>query len=234
MAYLYIVSTPIGNRKDISLRALEVLESLDYLLCEDTRKTGLLLDYYRQEGLLTNRPQLISFYEVNEEQRTAEVLSLLKNNKTVGLVSNSGTPLISDPGFKLVKSCIEQKIEVIAIPGASAILTGLVISGLPTDKFMFLGFLPKKPGKKEKLLNNIKQILEILPQTAVFYESPFRVVKTLETIKKVIPGAEIIIGRELTKKFEEVIRGSAKELIDLLKDKKLKGEIVVMIGLKFL
>lgn len=234
MAQLYIVSTPIGNRKDISLRALEVFESLDYLLAEDTRKTGLLLDYYRQEGLLTNRPQLISFYEANEEQRMAEVMRLLKNNKNVGLVSNSGTPLISDPGFKLVRSCIEQKIEVIAVPGASAILTGLVISGLPTDKFMFLGWLPKKPGKKEKLLNNIKQILEILPQTAVFYESPFRVVKTLEMIKKVIPGAEIIIGRELTKKFEEVIRGSAKELIDLLKDKKLKGEIVVMIGLKFL
>lgn len=234
MAQLYIVSTPIGNRKDISLRALEVFDSLDYLLAEDTRKTGRLLDYYRQEGLLANRPQLISFYEANEGQRMDEVMRLLKNNKNVGLVSNSGTPLISDPGFKLVRSCIEQKIEVIAIPGASAVLTGLVISGLPTDKFMFLGFLPKKQGKKEKLIQAVKEILERLPQTAVFYESPFRVVKTLETIKKVIPGAEIIIGRELTKEFEEVIRGSAKELVDLLKDKKLKGEIVVMMGLKFL
>lgn len=219
MGILYIIATPIGNRQDITLRALAILEELDYLLCEDTRKTKLLLDFYQLKKL----PILISYYEPVEEAKVPQVISWLKLDKKVGLVSNAGTPLISDPGFKLVRECVKEKIKVEAIPGASALLTALTISGLPTDKFTFLGFLPKKNGKKEKLLKEAKY-------TMVAYESPFRLIKTLETIKKLFPDREVVICRELTKVFEEVIRGKPEELLEKLKDKKIKGEIVVVIG----
>jgi len=228
MATLYIVSTPIGNRGDISLRALEVLFKVEVILCEDTRKTGLLLEHYRQTQKLTGKPDLISFYEENEEKRIPQVIGWLKAGKDVALVSNSGTPLVSDPGFKLVRECVGKNISVFPIPGASALLAGLVISGLPTDKFIFLGFLPKKQGKKEKLLEKARQIQEILPQTVVFYESPFRIVKTLNLLAEKMPEARVVVGRELTKKFEEVERGKPAELVKKWGDKKIKGELVVM------
>jgi len=230
MASLYIVSTPIGNRKDITLRALEVLSEVEIILCEDTRKTGQLLKFYEETENKQFKAKLISYYEEVEERKIPEVIEFLKQNKQVALVSNSGTPLISDPGFKLVRECIKEKIKVISIPGVSAILAGLIASGLPTNNFTFLGFLPKKQGKKEKQIDKVKQMQEILPQTVVFYESPFRILKTLKLLEEKIPEAEIVLARELTKKFEEVMRGTVKELISKLENKKIKGEIVVLLG----
>lgn len=226
MAKLYIVSTPIGNRQDISLRALSCIKKLKYLLCEDTRKTQQLLEFFKIHPL----PKLISFYEQNERQRMFEILNILMSGENVGLVSNAGTPLLSDPGFKLVRECVNHKITVRAIPGASALLTGLVTSGLPMDKFMYLGFLPKKQGRKEKLIEKAKNILEILPLTMVIYESPFRVSQTLAVIYKYIPECRIVICRELTKKFEEVLRGSPTELMAKLGQVKVKGELVILIS----
>ncbi len=217
MAEIYIVSTPIGNRQDITLRAITVLKQIDYLLCEDTRKTKQLLEFYQIKPL----PILVSFYEPVEEQKIPQVIVWLKEGKNVGLVTNAGTPLVSDPGFKLVRECVKENIQVIPIPGASALLAALVVSGLPTDKFTFLGFLPKKTGKKEKLLREAKY-------TVVAYESPYRIIKTLELLQKLMPEKQVVICRELTKKFEEVIRGKPEELLEKLKDKKIKGEIVLM------
>jgi len=217
MAEIYIVSTPIGNRQDITLRALEIFTKLDYLLCEDTRKTKQLLDFYQIKPL----PILVSFYEPVEEQKIPEVIVWLKAGKSVGLVTNAGTPLISDPGFKLVRECVKENIQVIPIPGASALLAALVVSGLPTDKFTFLGFLPKKVGKKEKLLKEAKY-------TVIAYESPYRIIKTLELLQKLMPEKQVVICRELTKKFEEVVRGRPEELLEKMRDRKIKGEIVLM------
>ena len=217
MAEIYIVSTPIGNRQDITLRALEIFTKLDYLLCEDTRKTKQLLDFYQIKPL----PILVSFYEPVEEQKIPEVIVWLKAGKSVGLVTNAGTPLISDPGFKLVRECVKENIQVVPIPGASALLAALVVSGLPTDKFTFLGFLPKKAGKKEKLLKEAKY-------TVIAYESPYRIIKTLELLQKLMPEKQVVICRELTKKFEEVVRGKPEELLEKKRDRKIKGEIVLM------
>ena len=217
MAEIYIVSTPIGNRQDITLRALEIFTKLDYLLCEDTRKTKQLLDFYQIKPL----PILVSFYEPVEEQKIPEVIVWLKAGKSVGLVTNAGTPLISDPGFKLVRKCVKENIQVVPIPGASALLAALVVSGLPTDKFTFLGFLPKKVGKKEKLLKEAKY-------TVIAYESPYRIIKTLELLQKLMPEKQVVICRELTKKFEEVVRGRPEELLEKMRDRKIKGEIVLM------
>ncbi len=222
MSELYIVSTPIGNLSDISLRAIETLTSAEVILCEDTRKTGKLLEHLKIKG-----KRLVSFYEENEASRVPQVIEWLEQGKEVVLVSSAGTPLISDPGFRLVRRCVEEKIRVVSIPGASAVLAGLVIAGLPVDKFMFLGFLPKKSGKKEKLLQKAVDS----EMTVVFYESPFRVLKTLEMLKKFRSGSKlkVVIGRELTKKFEEVLRGSPEELILKLENKKIKGELVIVV-----
>jgi len=225
MGELYLVSTPIGNRQDISLRALSILSNLDILLCEDTRKTKQLLDFYN----LPKLPELVSFYEENENIRQLQVLNWLKDGKKIGLVSNAGTPLISDPGFKLVRECIKEEILVTSIPGASAVLASLVVSGLPPDKFMFIGFLPKKEGKKTKMLEKIKEIREVLPQTVIIYESPYRAVKTLLLIKSIMETVEVAVCRELTKKFETVIRGSIDDVIENIKSKKLKGEVVILL-----
>ena len=227
MGKLYIVSTPIGNMKDISLRALEILFSVDVILCEDTRKSGMLLEHYKEySNDPDKKPGLMSFYQGNEDRKMNHIIELLKEGKDVALISNSGTPLLSDPGFKLVRECVREKIEVIPIPGASALLAGLVVSGLPMDKFLFLGFLPKKQGKKRKVLEDLKG----KNMTTIFYESPFRIKKTLEMIDELLPESNIVIARELTKKFEETMRGTAKELIAKLGDKKVKGELTVVMN----
>lgn len=216
------MSTPIGNLKDITLRALEILFEVDVVLAEDTRKTGQLLSFYKEDR---QTPKMVSFYEENEESRKEQVIEWLKEGQDVALVSDAGTPLLSDPGFKLVRECVSQEINVVPVPGASAILAGLVVAGLPTDKFVFLGFLPKKSGKKEKLLS--KTIASEL--TVIFYESPFRIVKTLEELSKINDEMRVVMGRELTKKFEEVMRGTPSELIEKIGGKKVKGELVVLV-----
>ena len=189
MGTLYIVATPIGNLQDITLRAIRTLREVDYIACEDTRKTGVLLKWLEenygssrsvlvQGRTLQRKPQLLSYYEQNELQRIPQILELLKEGKNVALVSNAGTPTISDPGFKLVREAIHQGSQVVSIPGASSVLTALTSSGLPTDKFLFLGYLPKKSGHRLKLLQNYT--LNPIPYTLIFFEAPHRLLKTLE------------------------------------------------------
>jgi len=227
MGTLFVVSTPIGNLEDITLRAIKVLGRVNIVLCEDTRKTGRLLKNLKipEKG---EKPLLISYYEENESKRIPEAIKLLKQNQDIALVSNSGTPTISDPGFKLVRECIRQKIKVKSIPGASAALAALVCSGLPTDKFLFLGFLPKKPGKRRKLLENINLIYQNIKPTIIFYESPYRLVVSLKEIKRIFGNIEIAICRELTKLYEEVRKEKLETAISYFEKRKPKGELTLV------
>ncbi len=215
---LYVVSTPIGNIEDISLRALKVLKEADLILAEDTRRTGVLLNKYKIKN------KMISFNDYNKERRVKEIIDDV-NDKKVAIVSDCGTPGISDPGFYLVRECVKRDIEVSGIPGANAMVNALVCSGLPTDKFCFLGFLSKKEKQKRELFENVKM-------TTVVYESPHRLIKTLKLMDEVIPSFDVVVCREMTKKFEEFIRGSASEVYSKLKDKKIKGEIVLVLNPK--
>lgn len=229
MGKLFLVSTPIGNLEDITLRAIRILSEVDLIACEDTRKTGLLVNKVRPctgTDLARGRPKLLSYYEQNELQRIPQIIQFLKEGKNVALVSNAGTPTISDPGFKLVRECIQQGIKVEAIPGASAILTALVSSGLPTDKFLFLGYLPKKQGKRLSLLKNYT--LPSTPYTLIFFESPYRLVKTLNDIQSIFGDIEIVICRELTKVYEEIRREKISEAIKHFEQVKPKGEFTIV------
>jgi 16S rRNA (cytidine1402-2'-O)-methyltransferase len=216
---LYIVSTPIGNLKDITLRALEILKSVDLIACEDTRHTGLLLNHYNIKNKLT------SFYEYNKKERTPEIISLLKQDKSVAIVSDAGTPGISDPGYYLIREAIKENLSVIPIPGPSALLAALVVSGLSSDRFAFEGFLQKREGRKCKKLKSLKTEL----RTMVFYDSPYRVINTLKDILEILGDRNIVLERELTKKFETVMRGKTSEILHELENKKIKGEIVLVV-----
>ncbi|MFA6361700.1 MAG: 16S rRNA (cytidine(1402)-2'-O)-methyltransferase [Candidatus Shapirobacteria bacterium] len=218
---LYIVATPIGNLGDITLRALEILEKVKFLLCEDTRNTGLLLVNLG----IKNKPKLISFYDEVEEQKIPEVIKLLQDGSEMALVTDAGTPIISDPGFKLVKKCRLLGIDITSIPGPSALINGLVLSGIPSGRFSFLGFLPKKTGDRKKVLEKYKDF----DGSKIIYESPFRLVKLVEEINNIYgPKTEISICREMTKKFEEIISGNVLEVFKKIADKNIKGEIVVI------
>lgn len=214
---LYIVATPIGNLEDITVRALDILRNVDLVLAEDTRRSGVLLNHYKIKA------KMISYNDMNKEKKTASVIKMLKSGDQVALISDAGTPGISDPGFYLVRECVKENIQISPIPGACALISGLVCSGLPTDKFSFFGFIPKKEGKK-------KEFFKGLSGTTVFYESPHRILKTLKMMNELIPDRQVVIARELTKKFEEFIRGSVSEVYLQLKDKNIKGEIVVIIN----
>jgi 16S rRNA (cytidine1402-2'-O)-methyltransferase len=226
---LYIVATPIGNLQDITLRAIEVLKSVDYIACEDTRKTGILL---RELGI-SRKSMLISYYEQTEDARIPNILNLLINGQDVALVSDSGTPVISDPGFPLVREVLKQGIKVISIPGPSALVSALVSSGQPPDKFLFLGFLPKKEGNKIKLLNQVKEANKNLEATVILYEAPHRILKTLSSLETVF-GSElkITVARELTKVHEEVVNSDLKSLIENYESKTPKGEFVLLFNPK--
>lgn len=209
---LYLIATPIGNLKDITLRALEVLEKVNCLLCEDTRNTGLLL---KNLGI-KNKPKLISFYDEVEEQKIPEVINLLENGMQVALVSDAGTPNISDPGFRLVKKCRNLGISYTALPGACAAINALVLSGIPAGRFIFMGFLPKKDGERLKILEKYRGF----EGAKIVYESPFRVKKLEEQIKQIFGDkVQISIIREMTKKFEEILPNVNKDI---------KGEVVVV------
>lgn len=221
MGKLYLVSTPIGNLDDITLRAIKILGDVDWIACEDTRKTGQLIS-----KLNLPKKKFISYFEENEHKRIPELIQLLCLGNNIALVSDAGTPTISDPGFKLVRECLSSGIDVISIPGPTAFLTALVVSGLPTDKFFFLGFVPQKEGKKFELLNNCK--LLSINCTLIFYESPYRLLNTLLVIQSVFGNIDVVIGRELTKMFEEIKRGKVTELLLDFKNKKLKGEFVIL------
>ena len=217
---LYIVSTPIGNREDITLRALRILKEVDLIAAEDTRHTGLLLKYFEIQAPLS------SYFEGNELRKRDLILSRLKQGDRVALVSDAGTPGISDPGFRLIQLAIENQIPVVPIPGASAVITALSVSGLPTDAFLFKGFLPHKSTKRRGLLEQLENARE----TLVLYESPHRIVETLKDISDILGDREIVLARELTKIYEEVLRGRVSEIQSRITGRTIKGEITLVIS----
>jgi len=216
---LYIVATPIGNLKDITFRAVEALKSVDTIACEDTRHTKILLNHY---GIKTSTT---SFFQHNRFIKAEYLINLLKVGKNIALVSDAGMPGILDPGYNLINAAIENKIEVTVIPGASAFINALVLSGKPAHEFYFAGFLPnKKIARKNKL-----QEFSKLKCTIVFYESCHRIISCLEDVQEIFGEKEIVLARELTKKFEEVLRGSAELILKKFQDSRPRGEFVVII-----
>ncbi len=221
---LYVVATPIGNLEDITYRAVKILEGVDIIACEDTRQTKKLLTHYGITG-----KKLIPYHEHNEKQQAEKLLSLLLEGKNIALVSDSGTPCISDPGYRLVKKAREAGVRVTPVPGPSAVITALSASGFPTDAFTFLGFLPKKERQLKKKLEEIFNY----PHTVVCYESPHRLKKTLETIAKMDSEREIGIFKEITKINELFLKGTASEILnELEKRNAIKGEFVILFPLK--
>lgn len=217
---LYLVSGPIGNFGDITLRALEILKTSDLILSEDTRETSKLLSHYQIKA------EQVSYRDQNHERVLEGVLSMLENGKTLALVSDSGTPTISDPGFKLVRELTEKGITVTPIPGPTAAMSALSASGLPTDRFVFLGFLPKTDGKRASLLKTYGE----LDNTLIIYESPYRISRLLEEIKETLGERKVCLARELTKIHEEITTSTVSDLIEKYKNKAPKGEFVVLIS----
>jgi 16S rRNA (cytidine1402-2'-O)-methyltransferase len=217
---LFIIATPIGNLSDISLRALDVLKEVDLILSEDTRETDKILKKYEIE-----KTQL-SYRDQNHEMMLPKIEEFLDNNLNVALISDSGTPLISDPGYKLVRELIRKGFNIISIPGPSAVISALVISGFPTDKFSFLGFLPKSSGERSKIL----KIYGSLDSTLVIYESPFRIEKLLKEINENLGDRFVCLANEITKIHEKVTRGRVSMVLETVRGKRLKGEFVVLVG----
>jgi 16S rRNA (cytidine1402-2'-O)-methyltransferase len=218
---LFVVATPIGNLEDITLRALRILKEVDLIACEDTRRTLKLLNYYGIKG-----KKLVSYHEHNEERRAKDLIEELRRGRSVALVSDAGTPCISDPGYRIVSLARREGIDVVPVPGPSAVIAALSTSGFPTDKFFFGGFLPRKGGALRETLEEFVG----KPFTSVFYESPHRLERTLGLISEIYPEIEIGVYREITKVNEEFLRGKPKEILRELKEKgKLKGEFVLIL-----
>jgi 16S rRNA (cytidine1402-2'-O)-methyltransferase len=217
---LYIVATPIGNLDDITLRALEVLKSVDVIAAEDTRHSGNLLRHFEI------RKPLVSYHEHNEAMRSEELAERLAAGENVALITDAGMPGLSDPGARLVRKCIERGLPYTVIPGVSAILTAVVGSGLGIDSFCYRGFLPVKSGQRERKLREAADS----PETSVFFESPYRILKTLAACVELMPGRQLCVARELTKKFEEFRRGTPAELLAHYEARPPKGEITLVIG----
>lgn len=218
---LYIVSTPIGNLEDITYRAVRVLREADAIACEDTRTTRRLLEHYSIPA------RMISYHEHNEQERAQELIDRMERGENIALVSDAGTPLLSDPGYRVVRAAVEAGIPVEAIPGPSALLTGLVVSGLPTDQFHFAGFFPAKQAQRIRVLENLRDE----PATLIFYEAPHRIIETLADIESVMADRQIAVARELTKVHEEVLRGAAASIRETLSARdSVRGEFVVLIA----
>lgn len=219
---LYICATPIGNLQDITLRALQTLKTVDFIASEDTRETKKLLNFYQ----IKNRT--ISFHKYNQKKKIPEIVRLLKEGKRIALVSDAGTPGISDPGEDLINLAIKEEIEITVIPGPVALISSLVVSGLPIIPFSFFGFLPSRPTKRRKYLRKLKDREE----TLVFYEAPHRIMDTLSDLEEIFKEGDICIVRELTKRFEEVIRGKISEIKDKILKDKLRGEFTIIVRCK--
>ena len=217
---LYVVATPIGNLEDVSARALRILREVHVIACEDTRHTRLLLQRY---GIAT--PQ-VSYHEHNEQTRAQELLRRLQEGASVALVSDAGTPVLSDPGFTLVRQAVAAGVPVVPVPGASAITAALSVAGLPTDRFVFLGFLPRKAGERRRALLDIARI----PWTLVMFEAPHRVVHTLRDLRAVLGDRQVAVMRELTKKFEETVRGALSEVTDRMAQAPPRGELTLVVA----
>tara|TARA_Y100000996_G_scaffold124540_1_gene93899 strand:- start:322 stop:1014 length:693 start_codon:yes stop_codon:yes gene_type:complete len=217
--HLFVVGTPIGNLEDITLRAISTLQNVDLILAEDTRNSKKLLSAHNIDT------KMMSYHEHSNEKETKRIISLLLDGKNLALISDAGTPTISDPGYGLIRDCIKKEIKIIPIPGASAITTAMSVSGLPSDSFTFFGFLPQKKGRIKK----IKELLNV-DNTIILFESPFRLEKTLNQLKEYLGNRSVVVGRELTKLYEEIIRGNLEDVIKYFSKSKIKGEIVIMIG----
>ncbi|MCX7983508.1 MAG: 16S rRNA (cytidine(1402)-2'-O)-methyltransferase [Bacteroidetes bacterium] len=215
---LYIVATPIGNLEDISFRALKVLSTVDIVACEDTRTTKILLHHYSIEK------KLISYHSYNEVRRIPELLQHLQRGLSIALVSDAGTPGISDPAMLFVREALDASIPVIPIPGPSALLAALIVSGIPCKQFVFEGFLPKKKGRNRRI-----DMLKEERRTIVLYESPKRIVRTLQELRRKLGNRKIALTRELTKKYEEVIRGTFEDVLRIIERKPVRGECVLVI-----
>jgi 16S rRNA (cytidine1402-2'-O)-methyltransferase len=216
---LYVVATPIGNMEDMTLRALRVLKEVDLIAAEDTRRTRKLLSHY---GIST---PLTSYFEHNERAKAPFLVKKLKQGKCVALVTEAGTPGISDPGYRLVRLAVEESIPVVAVPGPSALTAVLSVAGLPTDEFTFKGFLPAGAGRRRRFLLSLKGA----DRTFVLYEAPGRLKKTLGEIKNLLGNVEVVIAREITKLHEEVLRGRVEDLMEQIKDREIKGEITIVL-----
>ena len=217
---LYLVATPIGNLEDITLRALRVLRECDVVAAEDTRRSGQLLRHFE-----ISKP-LLSYFQFNEAKRSEEIIERLRRGEKVALVTDAGSPGISDPGERVVKAAIAAGFKVEAVAGPCALVAALTASGLPTDEFHFIGFLPHKSGQRRNQLEALKTV----PGTLVFYESPYRIEKLLGELKEVYPERDVVLARELSKKFEEFLRGKPAALLELAQKRHLKGEFVVMVA----
>ena len=217
---LYLVATPIGNLEDITLRALRTLKECDVVAAEDTRRTGQLLKHFG-----VSKP-LLSYFQFNEARRSEEILERLKRGEKVALVTDAGSPGISDPGERVVKAALAARLRVEAVPGPSALVAALTASGLETEEFHFIGFLAHKSGQRRRKLEELRGFAG----TLVLYESPYRIEKLLEELTEVFPGRSVVLARELTKKFEEYLRGTPAELLAAVRQRPRKGEFVVLVG----
>jgi len=216
---LYLVSTPIGNLKDITLRAVDVLRQVDLIAAEDTRRSGILLRTY---GI---KKPILSYHDRNKRSRAEKLIGLLKAGKDCALVSDSGTPGIQDPGYHLVRLAIAEGIDIVPVPGASALLAAAVVSGLPIDKFAFEGYLPRRKGRRRKRIESLRDEM----RTMIFYESPYRLVDTLTDMRDILGERNCVVARELTKKFEEIVRGSISTILERYGNEEVKGEHVILL-----
>jgi len=217
---LYIVATPIGHLEDITFRAINVLKQVNLIAAEDTRRTRILLNAYDIKADLT------SYHDYNKERRGKKILQCLLNGKSVALVSDAGTPGVSDPGYYVINLAIHHNIPVVPIPGVSALITALSASGLPSHRFCFEGFLPKKSNSRRKFI----QSLQDEDRTLIFYESPYRIVATLQDFLEIYGERWVVVARELTKLYEEIMRGTLSDVLKTLSERKIKGEFTVLIS----
>ncbi len=230
---LYIVATAIGNLQDLTFRACSTLLEADYVLCEDTRRAGILLKHIKDlYPTIESRYTFISYYDQIELQKIPLVISMLKQGKKVALISDAGTPLISDPGFKLVRECVKENIHVESIPGPSSIISALVSSGLPPDKFSYFGYLPHKESHRLKMLDSIKTSVSFVSSTVILLEAPHKLLQTLEDIKKIFGDIAIVLARELTKVHEEIARKTIGEFLIEYEKRNPRGEYVILFNTK--